>query len=291
MKIFLFTLLCVLVGSPMAFAEPYTVPEYKAPEIVRAQARTLNTFEAPEADQGVAVDRNFFYAVDNTVIGKYDRETGEFVERWISAKKGLIRHLNSCMYQKGKLLCANSNYSLTPMASSVEIFSTKSLQHIDSHSLGITDEGSFVWFDSIKQGYIAGFAHYSKKGGEPHKGNPYSALVMYDKQWRRMGGWAYPESVLKRMHPYSASGGALSSEGYLYIMGHDLPEMYVLAKPKMGPTLLHLATIELEAEGQAFSFDNKDKRKIWVIDRRKKLVRAIQLPELNLENSLAKKFK
>jgi len=272
-----------LCYAAQAFSESYTVPEYQAPAVQSLQATTLREFSAAEADQGVAVDKAFFYAVDNTVIGKYRRENGEFVERWIGPKHGLIRHMNSCYADSTKLWCANSNYSQVPMASSIEIFSTKTLEHLDSHSLGITDEGSLVWFDGItlknkQRGFIAGFAHYSKKGGLPHKGNPYSATVLFDEQWRRLGGWAYPQSILERMHPYSASGGAVSPQGLLYVMGHDLPEMYVLAKPSMGPTLLHLATISIEAEGQAFAFDPTHDDQVWVIDRRAKKVRVIKLP-------------
>lgn len=281
----LFLVLGLFTAAAICSAEPYVVPEYSPPEIVRAKARTLSVFDALEADQGVAVDRKHFYAIDNTVIGKYEKESGKFIDRWIAPNKGLIRHLNSCFHSKKKLLCANSNYSLTPMASSVEMFSVSPLNHAESHSLGITDEGSFVWFDHVKQGYLAGFAHYSKKGGEPYKGNPYSSVVLLDKQWRRMGGWAYPDSLLSLMHPYSASGGAISKAGLLYVMGHDRPEMYVLAKPKMGPTLLHLATIDIEAEGQAFSFDPSNPDHVWVIDRKNKTVKQIELPNLNVNGS------
>lgn len=286
-------LIAVFVGgfiSVNVVPEAYSVPEYQAPNVIQLQAKTIKTFNAPEADQGVAVDKSYFYAVDNTVIGKYHRKTGDFVKRWISPKRGLIRHMNSCYTEKGKLWCANSNYSLTPMASSIEVFDSKSLEHIYSHSLGITDEGSLVWFDKVNEGFIAGFAHYSKKGGEIFKSHEYSSVVLFDKSWRRMGGWAFPNTVLERMAPYSASGGVISKNGYLYIMGHDLPEMYVLGKPKMGPTLLHLATIELEAHGQAFSFDPKHENHVWVIDREAKKVKVIRLPELDIKHEDALAF-
>lgn len=42
-----------------------------AAPIVQLVARTLRTFDAPEANQGVAADRDHFYPVDNTVIAKY----------------------------------------------------------------------------------------------------------------------------------------------------------------------------------------------------------------------------
>jgi hypothetical protein len=54
--------------------------------------------------------------------------------------------------------------------------------------------------------------------------------------------------------------------------------MYVVARPPMGPTLIHVATIDLEAKGQAFWWSRDGSRTIFTIDRRKGLVRSIELP-------------
>ena len=40
----------------------------------------LRRFKAAEANQGVAVDAEFFYAIDNHAIGKYRKDTGA---RWV----------------------------------------------------------------------------------------------------------------------------------------------------------------------------------------------------------------
>jgi len=48
----------------------------------------------------------------------------------------------------------------------------------------------------------------------------------------------------------------------------------------MGPVMIHLATITLEAEGQAFSWATDGTRTVFTIDRRKGLVRAIAVPEI-----------
>ena len=86
----------------------------------------------------------------------------------------------------------------------------------------------------------------------------------------------FPKQGVERMAPYAASGGAIGPDGLLYILGHDRPEMYVLAKPVMGPSLIHVATIDVEAEGQAFTF--AEGRTIFAIDRRKGAVREVILP-------------
>ena len=82
------------------------------------------------------------------------------------------------------------------------------------------------------------------------------------------------------MAPSAASGGAIGPDGWLYLLGHDRPEMYVVARPPMGPTLIHIATIELEVEGQAFSWAKDGTRTVFAIDRRKSLVRTIEIPSV-----------
>jgi hypothetical protein len=248
------------------------------------QATTIRQFPAPDADQGAAVNARSVFAVDNSVIAQHDKVTGGLQDRW-SGPEHLLEHMNSCTHFQDQLWCANSNYSSTPMASSIEVFSTDPLSHVQSYGLGILDEGSIVWTDKVAEGWIAGFAHYDGKGGLEHKNHAYSSVVLYDEAWRRVGGWAFPASVLDRMQPYSASGGAIGPDGLLYVMGHDRPEMYALARPVMGPTLIHVATIAIEAEGQAFSWDmSVPGRRVFVVDRRTGHLREIDVPPVTPGN-------
>ena len=269
-------LLTVLTAA--ALAAPVQVAEYKAPPVIQLTARTLRVFDAAEADQGVAADKTHFYAVGNTIIAKYAIASGKRAGHWEGPRNGMIRHLNSCLVDAGRIWCANSNYSQTPMGSSIEIFDAAAMRHADSRSLGMLDEGSLTWFDRYRSGWIAGFAHYDANGGVPFKDHRFSSVVTFDAEWRRTGGWLFPASVLERMAPYAASGGAIGPDGWLYLLGHDRPEMYVVARPSMGPTLIHVATIALDAEGQAFSWAQDGSRTVFTIDRRKKLVRTIAIP-------------
>lgn len=271
---------------------PPSVPDYEPPEIIRVSATTERVFEAPEADQGVAVDRDHFYAVDNSVIGKFAKSDGALIERWISPNGGPIDHLNSCFEELGFLWCANSNYSETPMASSIEVFKSNPIVHFTSHSLGLMDEGSLTWFDRYQGGWLAAFAHYDgTDGGLAFKGHRFSGIVTFDERWRRTGGWMLPNSVLSAIAPDAASGGQIGPDGLLYISGHDKAEIYVLAKPKMGPKLVHLATIDAELEGQAFSWDFTAERTVYAIDRRNGLVRSITMPEIDMSHPNASLFR
>jgi len=269
---------------------PLIVPDYQVPTPVRLQGRTLKTWPAPEADQGVAVDDEFFYAIDNTVIAKYRLDTGALVDRWVGPAGGPVRHINSCFARAGRLWCANSNYSEIPMGSSVEVFNTATLTPVESHSLGLRDEGSLTWFDDVEGGRIAGFAHYETRGGLPFKDSRYSSVIAFDPEWRRTGGWLFPKDVIERMSPHAASGGVLGSDGLLYVLGHDLPELYVLARPVMGPTLLHVATIAIEAHGQAFTWSADGSRTIFAIDGDPGRILQIELPPVTLAPTQGRSF-
>jgi hypothetical protein len=92
------------------------------------------------------------------------------------------------------------------------------------------------------------------------------------------------------MAPYAASGGAIGPDGWLYLLGHDRPEMYVVGRPTMGPALSHIATIALEAGGQAFSWA-KTGRTIFAIDRPQRLVRTIAIPVVKPHHPAARRFR
>lgn len=271
-------------GSPTAPARAVT-PAYAPPPVQMEQARLLRIYDAPEARQGVAVDRQFFYALTNTVIAKYDKQTGALLARWAGPRGGLVSHLNACFAQKDHLICANSNFPQVPMASSIETFSTRDLSHQGSHSLGIKDEGSLTFVDRYGPGWLAGFAHYDADGGLPYKNAAYAGIVVFDAQWRRTGGYGLPASVLSAMAPHAASGGALGRDGLLYVFGHSKPELYVLAKPTMGPTLIHVATIAIDARGQAFDWDEHQERVLFAIDRPTGTVRSFKIPDISLAQS------
>ena len=279
-------------AEPPASIPSWQVEPYEAPAIQSLSAVTLRVYDAPEADQGVTADATHFYPVDNSVIGKYRIDTGELVARFAAPSHGLLRHMNSCKSVSGdRLRCANSNYSLTPMGSSVEYFDTVTMSHAGTHSLGMTEEGSLTWVDDIEGGYITGFAHYGGNGGLAFKDATFSSVVTYTRDWQRTGGWLFPQSAIDRMAPYAASGGAIGPDGLLYILGHDRPELYVLARPAMGPVMIHVAPITLEAEGQAFDFAADGSRTIFAIDRRQGKVRTIALPDVPLNDPAMRRFR
>lgn len=229
----------------------------------------LRRFPAPEAGQGVAVDKKFFYAINNHTIGKYRKITGERVAQWEGGAGGDIIHLNAGIVLKGKLYTVHSNYPGVPMLSSLEIFDPATLQPAGTHSFGRMD-GSFTWLDRRENRWIACFVHYGSKGAEPNRDATWTQIIAFDDEWRRTAGWALPPDLIARFggRGYSASGGAFGPGGHLYLTGHDNPELYVVAFPKAGSVLKWIATIPILAEGQAFCFDPDDRNLIYTVLRR-----------------------
>ncbi len=282
----------ILLAAPPAAAQlPADWPVYEAPVVQELRAEEIGRYKALEAGQGAAVDRKHVYALFNFGVGKYRRSDGEKVAEWRGARGGLIGHLNSCLILAKELWCANSNHPKLPFANSIERFDPETLKHAGTTPLGVMDEGSLVWFDTVPEGWIVGLAHYNDETGLPFKDNTHAGVFLYDAQWRRIGGWALPASIIERMAPQAASGGAIGPDGLLYLMGHDKPEMYVLARPAMGPTLIHVATIAIDAEGQAFDFDESAPRDVCAISRRNREVRCFRLPAVRLDAADARPFK
>jgi hypothetical protein len=273
----------LLFPAVFAFAQGLELPTLETVPIAQLQAEEIGHYPAVEAGQGAAADAEHVYAIVNTAIGQYRKTDGSLVQRWAAPRDGAVRHLNSCYVEGDKLYCANSNFPEVPMASSIEVFDTATMTPVASYSLGMLDEGSLTWFERIPGGWMAGFAHYDEGGGLPYKNHSYASIIRYDEQWRRIGGWMIPDTVISRMQPHAASGGGLGPDGLLYLTGHDRPEMYVMGLPSMGPKLVHIATIAIDVEGQAFAWDKSGSdRVVYGISRPNREVRGFRLPDVNV---------
>lgn len=240
------------------------------------KSEVLRRWKAPEATQGVAVDARHFYAVSNSKIAKYDKQTGAKVAEW-AGERARFPHINSCEVIGRELVCASSNYPETPQTSSVEFFDPVRMAHLRTVSLG-QQIGSLTWVDRNDGAWWATFANYDSRGGELGRGHKHTQLVKFDDQWRRLEGWSFPDTVTARFQPMSSSGGGWGPDGRLYVTGHDHPELYVLELPKGGSKLDHIATIEAGIEGQAIAFDRSQPGVLFGISRPNREVVSMRLP-------------
>jgi len=234
-------------------------------------------FNIPEANQGIGVDDRYFYAVDNRVIAKYDKATGELVNKFVGPADGQIIHLDSAMVKDGKLYCAHSNYPAWPMTSSVEIFDTFTMEHIGTHSFGI-NYGSLTWFDYYNGYWWATFANYDNLNGPdlytpngPNKtlyGNKLTTqMVKFDDQFRYLESWTLPKSILDKFEVMSNSGGSWGPDGFLYLSGHDPAEIYKMSLPKAGSILVLEDILPMGIRGQGIAWDRSDPGVIYGIIR------------------------
>jgi hypothetical protein len=243
---------------------------------VASELPLIAKFKTDEAIQGVAADRDFFYAIDNDTIGKYERNTGRKVGAFRSTPQIPLKHLDGGMVLNGKLYCSHSNFPETPMLSSVEIFDARTLEHIGSQSFGL-DAGSLTWVDWKDDSWWICFGHYNGKGGEPGKLNTMTSVVRYDKEWRKIGGYSFPpEVVTARWDGMTASGGVWGPGNLLYITSHHAPEFYIFRLPRAGSVLELVRIVKSPAEGQGLALD-PTQRCLFQIQRKERAVYEFDL--------------
>lgn len=233
-------------------------------------------FPIPEANQGVGVDDNYFYAVDNQTIGKYDKKTGKLVKKWTGDKKGPVLHLDSALLKDGRIYAAHSNYPEWPMTSSLEIFDAETLEPAGSHSFGI-QFGSLTWVDWKDGHWWMTFANYDKPFG-PDKskyGNKLNTImVKFNKDFIPVESWTMPKVLLDRFEDMSNSGGSWGPDGYLYLTGHDPAELYRMRLPKSGSVLEVADIIPMNIRGQGIAWDKSQPGVIYGIIRATPVERA-----------------
>jgi len=250
-------------------------------------------FATFDARQAVAVDAEHFYAVNNFRITKHDKVTGEPLLQWdgVSDDTGPLIHLDSAMILDGKLYAAHSNYPLWPMASSIEVWDTDTMVHVQSHSFGI-QLGSMTWIDRHDGYWWGGFGNYDRVQlgmDKPYGETRMSQVVKMDDQFRILEQWALPAALHPKMSPMSNSGGSWGADGLLYLTGHDYPELYVMRIPAAAGTLEWVATVHIPSlNGQGIAWDRTEQgRVLWGILKRKAEVYRMQMPEIILPQSTA----
>lgn len=229
----------------------------------------IGEFAVPDANQGIGVDRDHFYAVNNRAIGKYDKRTGALVKKWQGPKEGPIEHLDSAMVMDGKIYAAHSNYPKWPMTSSLEIFDAETMQHIGTHSFGI-QWGSLTWVDWHDGHWWMTFANYDRllgPGKTPYGHKANTVMVKFSKDLRPLQSWTLPKSILDKFELMSNSGGSWGHDGYLYLSGHDPAEIYRMRLPSAGSVLELVDVIPMNIRGQGIAWDRSDPGVIYGIIR------------------------
>ncbi|MCX7035616.1 MAG: hypothetical protein NT064_03380 [Proteobacteria bacterium] len=244
-------------------------------------ATELARWDIPEANQGVAVDAEHFYGIGNRVLVKHRKADGVRVSQWSGPRNGPIFHYNAGYVDGTKLILAHSNFPQLPMASSLEIHDTRSLQPIATHSMGIR-LGSLTWAVRHKGSWWACFANYNDSGTTPGFDQRWTYVGQFNDQWQMLQSWIFPPEVVATWGVSSCSGGDWGNDGLLYVTGHDAAELHVLKLPKQGVALQHITTIDVPFEGQGWAWDRSagNKRVFYGISRAKRQIIAASIPAL-----------
>lgn len=234
-----------------------------------------------EANQAAAVDAVHFYGIGNHALVKHRKDTGERVAEWFGPRGGAIVHLNSGYVDGDRLVLAHSNFPQLPMASSLEIYDTRTLLPLASHSFGIR-LGSLTWAVRYRDSWWACFANYNDAGSPPELDQRWTYFAQYDDAWQMLQSWLFPPQVVATWGESSCSGGDWGDDGLLYVTGHDAPELYVLRLPRQGVTLELVTTIDVPFDGQGWAWDRSvpGDRVIYGISRARQQVIAARIPAL-----------
>jgi hypothetical protein len=239
------------------------------PTFTATLARSYDTFDA---HQGVAVDKKYFYVVNNQTITKHDRASGKPLLQFVGDPDGPIIHMDSATVVGDRLYAATSDYDSLPETSSVEVFDTRTMKHVDTYSFGI-NRGSLTWLDHHDGAWWGGFANYDEIPDgttEPYGQTINTQVVKLDNDFQVVEAWTIPNEILDRFRPMSNSGGSWGPDGRMWITGHDLDEAYVMEVPKAGSVLQWIATVTLpNVEGQAIAWDRSTSHNptLWAIKR------------------------
>lgn len=257
------------VSSAMRWLPQHVKATHAIPDSAALSFVEETRFDVPNANQGIGVDAHHFYAVNNTVITKHDKTTGVEVARWDPPNNPLI-HLDSAAVIDGKVYCAHSNYSDWPMTSSIEVWDAETMEHIGTHSFGIR-WGSCTWVDWHDGYWWATFANYNKMKNRPDPGDPdgydvmpgsgesrvsikapygykrNTTMVQFNENWEPIEAFILPDEILstEKTGNMSNSGGTWGPDGYLYLSGHDLPEVFKVRLPDAGSVLVLVDIIPL----------------------------------------------
>lgn len=229
----------------------------------------LQRYNAPDARQAVAANTTHFFTINNTRISKQCKQTGKVVKEWEDDR---LQHMNSGVIVNDTLYCAHSNYPTIPMHSSIEMFSTETLEHIGTHSFGIV-HGSCTWLDSYNGHWYVMFVHYDgDKNRQTNRDVSWSQLIKYTNDWQQLEAWVIPPALVEKVTPYSISGGVFLPDGRMLCTHHHFKELYMLSFPEMGSELIWEKTIESPIRGQGIAFDTDEEDVLWGIDKSKREV-------------------
>ncbi len=211
-----------------------------------------------EANQGVAVDADYYYAISNLKITKHNKVTTKLVATWqadtnIKAFEH-FKHMNSGTVIDGKLYVAHSRYKTDPNNNTIEIWNVKNRLLVHEKTVPMPRKyGSLTWVDKTPDGFW--WMCYAVYGAGLNKNTKLVKYKFKDNKFIEIKSWYFPDEVIKNWGKMSCSGGSWGPDGKLYTTGHDHAKAFVLEVDEKGNLKLVRIETNLGFRGQAIAWD------------------------------------
>ena len=235
-----------------------------------------------KANQGVAVDENYYYAISNTKITKHNKITNELVATWQADTNNQIfahfKHMNSGTVIDGELFVAHSRYNIDPNDNTIEIFNIKNKLLMHEESIPMPRKhGSLTWIDKHPNG--SWWICYAVYGEGVNKNTKLVKYQYKNKKFIEDCSWTFPDEAIKNWGDMSCSGGSWGADGYLYTSGHDHEKAFVLKIDEAGKLKYLRTENNVGFYGQAIAWDRFSKEPtLWGIVKRE-FITVAQIPE------------
>lgn len=245
---------CLLLSTTLLCAQ---APPTQSSHDLKPGWELTASFKAKQATQAAAADERFFYAISNTHVAKYDRQTGKMIS---SSTSPGSKHLNSGYFHEGKLYCAHSNYPNLPEESDIRVYDPQKETLSVFHRFE-KPPGSLVWCirDPEAPLWWCCFAHYGAENGK-------TFLAKMDERFGDIQRWSFPKKVVDDWDKMSASGGVWDA-GTLLVSHHHFKVLYRLRVPPNGNELELVESLACPFPGQGIAVDPKVAGGLVGIDR------------------------
>jgi len=229
---------------------------------IRSEAFVVTgTLASADATQAACADAKFVYAISNTRVVKYDRET----QKELARSDGEAFHLNSGLIWNGKIYCAHSYYPKKPDESDIRVCDPETMKLTIFHAFK-NPPGSLTWVLPREDGWWCCFAHYGADNGK-------TVLVHFDMEWKEIARRTFPEKLIADWDKSSLSGGIWDGKTLL-ATGHDKKVIYRLKLPAQGAEMEWVTTHDSPFPGQGIAKDPATGGLIGIDRGQKKVVFA-----------------
>jgi hypothetical protein len=208
---------------------------------------------------GVAVDKDHFYAINDTSISKHNIVTGDVITQTSFENHSRIKHLNSGVVHADRIyVCNNPNDFNT-----IEVFNTN-LEH--KYTIDIAGNcGSLKAIDYYKSRWWGCFVHTEHDGVNTIIAEMYSPspdLHATDKihKWTIRNRFHFPDDARKDMCSNNVSGFTFGPRGLVYATVDTTNSLYVMHMSYNTQTMTLDEIISLDGvDGKSIVWDRKRK--------------------------------